>query len=71
MQPYPVKNLTPLAEETRATLPTSEAAKHLNLACQTLRIYACKETGPLRPLRIHGRLHWRTEDLRSLLGVAQ
>lgn len=60
---------TPLAQETRATLPTNEAAFHLNLACQTMRIYACKENGPLRPLRVNGRLHWKTEDLRRLLCV--
>lgn len=70
MQTFPVNGLTPLAEETRATLPTSEAARHLNLACQTLRIYACKETGPIRPLRVQGRLHWRTNDLRQILGVS-
>jgi hypothetical protein len=64
------QSVTPLALEARVTLPTREAARHLNLACQTLRIYACKENGPLRPLRISGRLHWKTEDLRRLLGVA-
>jgi len=63
----PPRHVTPLAQETRATLPTHEAAYHLNLACQTMRIYACKESGPLRPLRISGRLHWRTDDLRRLL----
>ena len=69
MPTIPAKSLTPLAFETRATLPTSEAAAHLNLACQTMRIYACKETGPLLPLRVNRRLHWKTADLRRLLGV--
>ena len=63
--------LVPLAHETRAAVPTAEAAAHLGRAPQTLRLWACGENGPLRPLRIHGRLAWRTDDLRRLLGVAQ
>ena len=62
--------LTPLAQETREALPTREAAAHLSRAQQTLRIWACREDGPLRPLRIHGRLLWPVADIRRLLGVA-
>ena len=61
--------LTPLHLEPRAALPTAEAALHLGRAQQTLRLWACMESGPLRPIRIHGRLGWKTEDLRALLGV--
>ena len=60
----------PLGEETRSALPTGEAAFHLNRANQTLRIWACCENGPLRPLRINGRLAWPVADIRRLLGVA-
>ena len=49
---------------------TAAAAHYLHLAQQTMRIYACKENGPLRPRRINGRLHWVTADIRRLLGVA-
>ena len=64
--------LTPLALETRTALPTPEAAGHLNRAQQTLRIWACREDGPIRPIRINGRLAWRVADLQSLLsGGAQ
>lgn len=62
--------LTPLALETRTTLPTTEAAGHLNRAQQTLRIWACREDGPIRPLRINGRLAWPVAELRRVLGVA-
>lgn len=67
------KTLQPvsLALETRAALPTNEAAFHLNRAQQTMRLWAMNESGPLRPLRINGRLAWKTADLRALLGVAQ
>ena len=60
----------PLEQETRPTVSTDAAAHYLHLAPQTLRIYACKETGPIRPLRINGRLHWETKKIRALLGVA-
>lgn len=63
--------LTPLAQETRAALPTSEAAAHLSRAQQTLRTWAMRDgSGPLRPLRVHGRLLWPVADIRRLLGVA-
>ena len=60
----------PLDQETRSALCTSDAAFHLNRADQTLRIWACKENGPIRPIRINGRLAWPVADLRKLLGVA-
>ncbi len=61
----------PLASETRSALPTCEAAYHLNRAQQTLRLWAMREDGPLRPLRINGRLAWQVSELRRVLGVAQ
>ena len=63
------QQFTPLELETRPTVSTKAAAHYLHLACQTMRIYACKENGPLRPLRINGRLHWETKKIRELLGV--
>ena len=65
-----LQQITPLALETRPTVNTASAAYYLHLAPQTLRIYACKESGPIRPLRINGRLHWETKKIRELLGVA-
>ena len=61
--------LQPLETEARATLPTLEAAAHLNRAQQTLRLWACREDGPIRPLRVQGRLAWRVSELKKLLGV--
>lgn len=45
---------------------TNEAAKALNRAPQTLRKWACLEDGPIRPIRIHGRLAWSVEDIARL-----
>jgi len=51
----------------RDTLPTSEAAKSINRADQTLRKWASQENGPIRPIRINGRLAWNVSDLALLL----
>jgi hypothetical protein len=59
-----------LVIETRTVLPTAEAAAHLNRADQTMRLWASRENGPLRPLRINGRLAWPVADIKRLLGVA-
>ena len=48
-------------------LPTQQAASLLNRRPQTLRKWACLENGPIRPIRIHGRLAWRASDLEALL----
>lgn len=58
-----------LTEETRAALPTPEAAFHLNRAAQTLRLWACLENGPIRPVRVNGRLAWPVADIKRVLGV--
>ena len=60
---------TPLERETRTNLPTNEAAYHLNRAQQTLRIWAMRENGPLRPIRVNGRLGWPVAELRRILRV--
>lgn len=55
---------------TRPTVDTIAAAYYLNRRPQTLRGWACHENGPLRPLRIHGRLAWSVTEIRVLLGGA-
>ena len=67
----PESSFPPLDRETRAAVDTETAAYHLNRRPQTLRCWAAFESGPIRPLRVHGRLAWKTSDLRALLGVAQ
>lgn len=64
------RTFAPLDRETRVGVETDCAAFHLNREPQTLRVWACKENGPLRPLRINGRLMWPTAKLRELCGVA-
>ncbi len=68
MQPNQI--YLPLEQVTRPTLITKEAAYYLNREEQTLRIWACKENGAIRPIRINGRLAWPVADIKRVLGVA-
>jgi len=58
-----------LDREARAAVDTETAAFHLSREPQTLRVWACRENGPIRPMRVHGRLAWPVSELRRLLGV--
>lgn len=57
----------PLALETRTVIPTNAAAFYLNRQPQTLRSWASTEHGPIRPIRINGRLAWPVATIRTLL----
>ena len=59
----------PLLHEDRFAVDTACAAWHLGRKPQTMRAWACNEDGPLRPLRVHGRLAWPVAELRRVLGV--
>lgn len=64
-----VQAYTPLEHELRAAIPTSAAAYHLNRKNQTLRAWACFENGPIKPVRINGRLAWPVQELKNLLSI--
>jgi hypothetical protein len=49
------------------TLTTADAAKALNRAPQTLRKWASLENGPVRPVRINGRLAWPADKIAAIL----
>lgn len=70
-QPSPMLEIYPLESECRSTLPTREAAIHLNRQEQTLRMWACLENGPIRPIRFNGRLAWPLAEIKRLMGVAK
>lgn len=58
---------TPLAQVSNPTVQTDAAAYYLNRKPQTMRQWACLENGPIRPIRINGRLAWPVDQIRSLL----
>lgn len=60
----------PLDRVTRPMLTTAEAAYYLNRRPQTLRVWACTEEGPIRPVRLHGRLGWPLSEVCRCLGVS-
>jgi hypothetical protein len=53
--------------ELPRVVPTNQAATLINRRPQTLRKWACLNCGPIKPIRINGRLHWRLSDLQNLL----
>ena len=57
----------PIEQETRSHVDTACAAFHLLRKPQTMRAYACLENGPIRPIRINGRLAWPVAAIRALL----
>lgn len=61
---------TPLAQELRTHVDTNAAAFYLNRRPQTLRIWAMREDGIVRPIRVYGRLAWPVAEIRRVLGVA-
>jgi hypothetical protein len=69
-QAQPSQQFPPLESVTRPTVETASAAHYLNRRPQTLRGWACLENGPLRPVRINGRLAWPVSELKKILGVA-
>lgn len=61
----------PLETVTKPNLTTKEFCFYTNLAEQTAWLYACKESGPVRPIRIGRRLNWPTQAVKQLCGVAE
>lgn len=61
-----------LDTETRCTVDTATAAHYLNYSKQTLLSWACRGTGPLKPVRIEGarKLQWRVADIQKIIGDA-
>lgn len=64
LQQFPTLEL-----ENRTAVNTATAAHWLLRKEQTLRGWACLENGPIRPIRLNGRLAWPVADIRKLLGV--
>lgn len=61
------KSFPTLDQETRTHVDTHSAAYHLNRKAQTLRAWACLENGPIRPVRVHGRLAWPVAGIKQVL----
>ena len=64
-----VFSFPPLELITRPAVDTDSAAYYLGRKAQTLRTWACYENGPIRPIRVHGRLAWPVDQIRRILEV--
>lgn len=60
----------PLEAVSKPLLTTGEFCYYTNLAKQTAWLWACKENGKIRPVRIGGKLGWPTKATKELCGVA-
>lgn len=60
----------PLVDEHRPGICTAQAAFYLSRSPQTLRLWACSESGAVRPSRLNGRLMWPVKDIKRILNVA-
>lgn len=65
------KSFPPLDLVTSPAVGTDAAAYYVNRKAQTLRGWACLENGPLRPIRVHGRLAWPIDQIRRVMGVSK
>jgi hypothetical protein len=52
--------------QVEETVETNDAAPIINRQPQTLRRWACEDSGPIKPVRINGRLYWKVRELRAL-----
>lgn len=70
MQITKVQVFPRLEDVNRPTVETASAAFYLNRQEQTLRGWACHEDGPIRPIRVYGRLAWNVSEIKRVLGVS-
>lgn len=59
----------PIESVTSQTVSTDEASYYLNRKPQTLRMLACMKNSTIQPIKINGRLAWRVNDIKKLLGM--
>jgi hypothetical protein len=71
MQSAENQKFPPISAETRSHVETACAAFHLNRRPQTMRVWATYESGPIRPVRVSGRLAWPVADIKRLLNGGQ
>lgn len=69
MKSITAQSFPALENVTSPAVPTPQAAYYLNRQPQTLRVWACREDGPIRPMRINGRLAWRVTDIKAVMGM--
>lgn len=63
------QQFAPLESVTSPTVGTAACAHYMNRRPQTMRGWACYEDGPIRPIRVNGRLAWPVADIKRVMGV--
>lgn len=60
----------PLDLEQRTHVDTATAAYYLGRRPQTMRVWASTGAGPIRPIRVNGRLAWPVAEIRVILRLS-
>jgi hypothetical protein len=55
----------------RALMTTAQAAAALHRQPRTLNKWAFTKTGPVQPIRVHGRLLWPSDEIAALTNGGQ
>jgi hypothetical protein len=71
LRAFNTANVVPLALEKRTAIGTAEAAYQLGLSPKTLRNWSMTGLGPLKPVRIGGRLVWNVAEIKRVLGGSE
>lgn len=61
--------ILPIEEANSVVVGTREAAFYLGRQPNTLRMWASNENGPIRPIKINGRLAWKLAEIKQILSV--
>lgn len=68
-RPLSHEELSQLFQRTgvEPTVTTQQAAAMLGFRPQSLRRWACKGDGPIRPSHVNGRLRWSVAEIKAVL----
>jgi len=61
----------PLDQEARTAIPTPIACVHIDRKPSCLYEWSSKGNGPIKPVKVNGRLLWLVADIRRLLTQGQ
>lgn len=69
--PNPGSIYEPLDQVTKPNISTEKAAYYLDRKPGTLNKWAQLGKGPVRPIRVNGRLAWPVAEIKRVLGVSK
>lgn len=65
----PEERLTQLIQSGASLVGHTDFAKIMGLKANTIRVWATRGNGPIKPVIINDTYKWRLTDIRNLVGV--